>query len=84
MKRIIALIIGIILCCACAPKDIPKEQIYSERTQKNSTLIELSFPDEYGQIHTHQVCLYSCNIGLEQGFAAMFHWPDCKYCKRGQ
>ena len=88
MKKFILFILGLVLLCSCecetveqAKKRHAKE--LEDRVQNETVLIDLSLPDEYGQIKTHQMALYYHGDGNYKT-SAMTHWPDCKYCKRGQ
>ena len=86
MKKIIPFIIGLVLLCSCEePKEAKERHLrhMTEFVQKNSILVDVSFPDEYGQMKTHQVVFYINEMG-DHSTSAMTHWPECKYCKRGQ
>ena len=83
MKKIIAILIGLILVCSCcenkSPMQMQKDQTdyYSQRCQNSAKLVELTFYNEYGEKKTHEFVLVN-------GFDSMnglTHWPDCKYCK---
>lgn len=82
MKKLVLLILGLFLLCSCSigPKD--RKKMFQDSIQRDCELIDLSFPDEYGQMKTHEV-VYYYNGGIDTGRSAMFHWPDCKYCKKG-
>lgn len=73
----------LILCCSCCQKK-SKQQIIKENyefrsdiCQKQSGLFELSFPNEYGDMRTHQFIV----IHVSYRMNGIAHWPDCKYCK---
>ena len=74
MKKIIAIVIGLLLLCSCTvtiTTDDGKSKSSIE-VQKHSELVEIEFDG-----HTHEFVRYS--MGYEGGMA---HWPDCKYCKQ--
>ena len=82
MKKFILFILCLFLLCSCTmdPKEVHNR--LQRSIQDECTLIDLSFPDEYGQMKTHQV-VYYYNGGIDSGRSGLMHWPDCKYCKKG-
>ena len=76
MKKIIAIVIGLILLCSCNVyfhEDYEKQEMH-EQLITHSKLVVFEHNGE-----KHEFVIY-------KGFydEHMFHWPSCKYCKQNE
>jgi hypothetical protein len=75
MKKIIAIIVGLLFLCSCTITVATDEKSKNSiQVQKECELVELEFDG-----HKHEFVVYDQIFGYSGGIA---HWPDCKYCKQ--